>query len=85
MTDIFPIPPAKPESVDALVEAITPTIHARLKSAVELGKWDSGQPLSPEQLEHSMQLIIAYESRYLDEQQHTGAINFKKDKPPCKQ
>ena len=45
------IPFDKPESIDALVEAMTPTIYENLKTAVELGKWGDGARLSPEQVE----------------------------------
>ena len=44
------IPFDKPESIDALVDAMTPTIYENLKTAVELGKWGDGARLSPEQV-----------------------------------
>ncbi len=72
------IPFDKPESIDALVEAMTPTIYENLKTAVELGKWADGARLSPEQVESCLQAIILYETKNLPESEridssiHTG-------------
>ena len=41
------IPFDKPESIDALVEAMTPTIYENLKTAVELGKWGRWRKVKP--------------------------------------
>jgi uncharacterized protein YeaC (DUF1315 family) len=61
------IPFDKPESIDALVEAMTPTIYENLKTAVELGKWGDGARLSLEQVESCLQAIILYETKNLPE------------------
>ena len=61
------IPFDKPDSIDALVDAMTPTIYENLKTAVELGKWSDGTRLSPEQVESCLQAIILYESKNLPE------------------
>jgi uncharacterized protein len=61
------IPFDKPDSIDALVDAMTPTIYENLKTAVELGKWGDGTRLSPEQAESCLQAIILYESKNLPE------------------
>ena len=61
------IPFDKPDSIDALVDAMTPTIYENLKTAVELGKWRDGTRLSPEQVESCLQAIILYESKNLPE------------------
>ena len=63
----------RPDSLPDLVGALTPEIHGRLQSAVELGKWSDGTRLSPEQREYCMQLVILYEARNLPEQARTGA------------
>ena len=68
MSDQIPeIPFDKPESIDALVEAMTPTIYENLKTAVELGKWGDGARLSREQVESCLQAIILYETKNLPE------------------
>jgi len=69
----------RPQSVEKLIEAITPVIYEALKSAVELGKWQNGNPLVPEQTEYCMQAIILYEARHLPAQQRTGSnLKFHK-------
>jgi uncharacterized protein YeaC (DUF1315 family) len=57
-----------------LLQSITPEIYQRLKLAVELGKWPNGERLSPEQLELTMQGVIAYEHQHLPPEAHTGYI-----------
>lgn len=65
----------KPDSLEALIETITPEIHQNLKTAVETGRWANGARLSQEQIEHCMQAIIAYEAQYLREEQRVGFID----------
>lgn len=67
----------KPDSLEALIEGITPEIYARLKTAVELGKWENGQPLSSQQVEHCLQAVIAYEHKEVPLHQRTGYISPK--------
>ncbi|MDP6414259.1 MAG: DUF1315 family protein [Gammaproteobacteria bacterium] len=69
----------QPQSIERLVEAITPVIYEALKSAVELGKWQDGTRLVPEQIEYCLQAIILYEARHLPAQQRTGT-NLKSNK-----
>jgi uncharacterized protein YeaC (DUF1315 family) len=70
---------SRPQSVEQLVEAITPVIYEALKLAVELGKWPDGNRLVPEQTEYCLQAIILYEARHLPAQQRTGT-NLKSHK-----
>jgi len=65
----------RPESLSGLIDEITPDIYASLKIAIELGKWNDGSNLNPEQLESCLQAIILYESRHLAESERTG-FNF---------
>jgi uncharacterized protein YeaC (DUF1315 family) len=65
----------KPATIEALIESITPEIHQKLKTAVELGKWESGERLSREQLEHCLQAIIAWEHRHLPVNDRVGFIS----------
>jgi uncharacterized protein len=66
---------AKPDSYEALLAQLTPEIHASLKTAVELGKWDNGERLTPTQLEHCLQAIIAWDHRHLPEQERVAFID----------
>ena len=50
-----------PDSFEELLSTITPEVHAKLKQAIELGRWENGDRLSKEQVELCMQAVIAYE------------------------
>ena len=49
---------------DDLLASISPATYERLVTAVELGKWPDGVPLSSEQRAHSIQLVMAYQAKY---------------------
>lgn len=61
------------DSVEELIAAMTPAIYEKLRTAIELGKWQDGERLTPEQLEHCMEVMILYEARNLPAAQRTGA------------
>lgn len=63
---------------EQLIASIDADIYQRLKTAVELGKWPTGQALSREQKELSLQAVIAYETKHLPPDQRTGYIEPKK-------
>lgn len=58
-----------------LIDDITPEIYRNLKRAVEIGKWPDGRVLTVEQRALSMQAVIAFEARHLDERERTGFID----------
>lgn len=58
-----------------LIGTITPEIHLSLKRAVEIGRWPDGRKLTPEQRELSLQAVIAYEAKHLDERERVGFID----------
>lgn len=66
-----------------LIDSITPDIYENLKRAVETGKWPDGNPLTPEQREHSLQAIIAYDARHKNEEERVGYIPPKVKAEPC--
>ena len=63
---------SRPESMEDLLQQMTPEIYGDLKTAIELGKWSDGSKLEQEQLENCMQLLILYEARALPEEFRTG-------------
>jgi uncharacterized protein len=65
----------KPESWQALVTSMTPDMQQNLKTAVELGRWPNGDKLTPEQVEHCLQAIIAYDALYVPEQERVAFID----------
>ncbi len=76
----------KANSLQALIDSITPEIHENLKTAVETGRWANGDKLSPQQVEHCLQAIIAYEARNLREEERVGYIDtsgLKDNKGPA--
>ncbi len=57
---------------EQLLKNISPEIYKNLQRAVELGKWTDGSRLTPEQREHCMHAMMAWEVRNLPEEERTG-------------
>lgn len=51
------------EHIEQLLAVMTPEIYQRLVTAVELGKWPDGVVLTPDQKEHSLQMVLLWQSR----------------------
>lgn len=70
---------------DDMIRTITPEIYENLKTAVETGRWPDGQRLTKDQLEMSMQAIIAYDHQHHGEDQRVGYIDrgSKEDGEVC--
>jgi hypothetical protein len=60
---------------NAILEMITPEVHASLRRAVEIGKWADGVALTREQRELCLQAVIAWEARHLENEARTGYID----------
>lgn len=60
--------------IDNVINALNPEIIARLKGAVETGKWPDGRRLTPQQTATCMQAIIAYEHRHLEPHERSGYV-----------
>ena len=58
-----------------IINAMTPEIYQNLKRAVEIGKWPDGRVLTAEQRELSMQAVIVYEAKFVEEKERTGYID----------
>ncbi len=54
---------------DAL-RAMTPEIYERMLTAVETGRWPDGQKLTEGQRENAMELVMVYQAKYLDQNEH---------------
>lgn len=65
------------ESMQDILAMMNPEVHMNLKTAVELGRWQDGRRLTPEQLEYCMQAIIAWEQQHLPEEMRVGYIDRK--------
>jgi len=68
------------DSLQEILENITPEIHQKLKSAIELGRWENGDKLSDEQKANCLQAVIAYDQTFLAPEQRVGYLN----KQQCK-
>ena len=80
----LPLPPNTPGSLQGILANMTPAVYQSLKEAVALGRWENGRKLTPEQLENSLQLIIAWESRHVPVAERVGFIDPSRGKPACK-
>ncbi|NDL62463.1 YeaC family protein [Acerihabitans arboris] len=56
--------------VDALMANLTPEIYQRLKTAVELGKWPDGVPLTGEQKDNCLQMVMLWQARHNHRPEH---------------
>ncbi|PHM45491.1 transcriptional regulator [Xenorhabdus mauleonii] len=56
--------------LDDLLAAMTPEIYQRLAQAVELGKWQDGVPLTPEQKEYSLQAVMLWQAKHNHDPEH---------------
>lgn len=57
-------------NLTSLAKAMTPEVYENLRTAVELGKWADGTPLSAEQREQSLQMVMAYQALVLQSDEH---------------
>ncbi|MGG2142127.1 YeaC family protein [Symbiopectobacterium sp. RP] len=58
------------KQLDEVVTALTPDIYQRLATAVELGKWPDGVPLTLEQKENCLQMVMLWQSRHNVDAEH---------------
>lgn len=65
-------------TVNELVESLTPSMVSDLKQAIELGKFPDGRVVSREQKELMIEATILYEALKLPEEDRTGFIHRKK-------
>ena len=68
--------------VKQLLEAMTPDVYQRILTAVEIGKWPDGTPLTTEQRDSALQAVMLYQSRHNTNAEHMsveagGEIKFK--------
>ena len=45
-------------------------VYERLRTAAEIGKWEDGSELSEEQKESTLQLVMLFQARRLDQTEH---------------
>ena len=65
-------------TVDELVESLTPDMVNDLKRAIEIGKFPDNRAVSEEQRELMIEATILYDALKLPEEERPGFINRKK-------
>ena len=55
-----------------LLKQITPEIYRVMKESLELSRWPNGERITPEQRDHTLQALIAWEHDNLPEEERTG-------------
>lgn len=60
-----------------LIAQLTPEVYLRLKTAIEIGKWPDGRPLSQDQKASCMEAVLRYQTMKLDAQEHSGYMSDK--------
>ena len=60
------------ESLTEKAQSLDEQAYLALKNALVLGKWPTGDRLTPEQKEICMQTVISYEAQHLPAEQRTG-------------
>ncbi|WP_291971771.1 DUF1315 family protein [Candidatus Symbiopectobacterium sp.] len=58
------------KQLDEVVTALTPDIYQLLATAVELGKWTDGVPLTLEQKENCLKIVMLWQSRHNVDAEH---------------
>ncbi|MAT93180.1 MAG: hypothetical protein CME59_11330 [Halioglobus sp.] len=58
-----------------MIRDMSPDVYARLKRAVELGKWPDGSALTAQQRENALQAVIAWDALHLQEGERVGFID----------
>ena len=72
-------------NIEQMLAILNPEIVQKLKTAVEIGKWENGVVLTKEQRATCMQAVLAWEHMHLPEQERTGYIDrgSKKEGEQC--
>ena len=65
-------------TVNELVESLTPKMAQDLKRAIELGKFPDGRIVSEAQRELMLEAVILYDAAKLPEDERTGFVHRKK-------
>ncbi|MEO1081788.1 MAG: DUF1315 family protein [Pseudomonadota bacterium] len=60
---------------DKLIDSLSADVVDRLRRGVETGRWPDGTELTPQQREHSLRAIIAWDERHLPMEKRVGYID----------
>ncbi|MGK0442465.1 MAG: hypothetical protein ACJA0N_002276 [Pseudohongiellaceae bacterium] len=60
---------------EQVIAQLNPDIYQNFKRAIEVGKWPDGRVVSKEQRANCMAAAIAYEQKFVPEEQRIGYID----------
>ncbi|MGH1380233.1 MAG: YeaC family protein [Shewanella xiamenensis] len=56
--------------INQVIDQMPEEVYERLRSAAELGKWEDGTVLTEAQRESTLQVVMLYQARRLDQTEH---------------
>ncbi|QYJ77347.1 YeaC family protein [Shewanella acanthi] len=56
--------------INQMIDQMPVEVYERLRSAAELGKWEDGTVLSEAQRESTLQVVMLYQARRMDQTEH---------------
>ena len=56
--------------INQVIDEMPVDVYERLRSAAELGKWEDGSVLTEAQRESTLQVVMLYQARRLDQHDH---------------
>ncbi|WP_168204225.1 DUF1315 family protein [Aliikangiella coralliicola] len=56
------------------VANLNPEVVQKLKTAIELGRWENGEKLTSEQVESAMQAVMLWEAQYIGNKENEPFI-----------
>jgi hypothetical protein len=62
---------------EQLVDSLTPELYQNMKTAVEIGKWPDGTPLTEKQKEAAIQAVMLYDAKHYGD--HDEPFRVKSD------
>ena len=62
-------------NIEQVLSSLNPEIVEKFKTAIEIGKWANGEPLTQQQREICMQAVLIWEHKHLPETERTGYID----------
>ncbi|WP_163933307.1 DUF1315 family protein [Paraferrimonas sp. SM1919] len=61
--------------VNKIIDSMDEKLFLKLRTAIELGKWENGQALTEDQKESTMQLVILYQAKKMKNTDHLSVGN----------
>lgn len=62
-------------NIQDILHNLTPEIVAKFRTAIEIGKWENGVRLTPQQMQTCMQAVMIWEHEYLPVEDRVGYIH----------